>query len=327
MKKLLLILALMLTVVGVSGCGENDQSAEENLEPFVQNVVIKRPKDLLRTPLEKAMTVCEENGFKVSVIEDYEGVETLCVFDDGTACDIFDFSKGGCDKTAGSSPIEAESTQAIATLRYCNANNLPVCGSNGITYSNECIAQVEGAEVASEGPCPGSAEDAAGKSRTGDFFSNLTNNITKRTSRTTKKAQTPSGNDIDKSTSSNSSESRSTSNVTVVNKQQQSRQSSAKLKTVLKASSGPVALDDWFDVLIDVAESEAKRAPGTIVEMCQYSSKIVLFYKSDGKINGFDTLYDIDGEIVCFPKHDINGLCPAKFDVNNRTNCEKVFPI
>lgn len=36
----------------------------------------------------------------------------------------------------------------------CPLIELPVCGTNNITYANDCLAQAAGATVACEGTCP-----------------------------------------------------------------------------------------------------------------------------------------------------------------------------
>ncbi|MCB9798726.1 hypothetical protein H6758_03295 [Candidatus Nomurabacteria bacterium] len=334
MKYALCALSLIIFTTLLSGCGASPKNLDDFEIGAEKRIVLKKPGNLSETPLEKAMTVCEANGFKVTVNQQYDKVETLCVFDDGTGCDVLAFQSGKCSKLAGASPLSAvENQDGIASLRYCKANNQPVCGKNGKTYVNECTAQVDGTEVESEGPCPGSSEDAAGVSQTGGFFSLISSKVSQQVSRTTRTVESSGTDDSDDASSGSTSQKSQTSssnasNVTYQTKKTQSGQSTTKIKTVIKTSDTPVALDDWFDVLVDMAASESKSAPSTFVEICEYSKNVVLFYKSDGASNGFDTLYDIDGAAVCFPKHDINGLCPDFFNVNDRQpNCKKVWPV
>ena len=41
----------------------------------------------------------------------------------------------------------------------CPAIDAPVCGEDGVTYGNSCLAACEGVAVAQDGPCAGDGDD------------------------------------------------------------------------------------------------------------------------------------------------------------------------
>ena len=51
-------------------------------------------------------------------------------------------------------PTEAQAAEQVA----CTMDWRPVCGVDGNTYSNACVAGVAGVEVATEGECPAATD-------------------------------------------------------------------------------------------------------------------------------------------------------------------------
>lgn len=129
---------------------------------------------------------CIEKGGKIDIRSTEFGEYGVCVFEDFSECEIEMFFNGECN--AGDHIVDPE---LICTTEYnpvCGINGVtysnpcmageveivhyapcgteeeifcteeydPVCGIDGVTYSNECYANVAGVEIAHPGECDSS---------------------------------------------------------------------------------------------------------------------------------------------------------------------------
>ena len=58
------------------------------------------------------------------------------------------------DCIARAAGVEITSRATCANAMACGEESEPVCGMDGNSYNNECLAKAEGADVLSQGPCP-----------------------------------------------------------------------------------------------------------------------------------------------------------------------------
>ena len=105
---------------------------------------------------------CEANMAGVSVASDGEcggGDQTVCGGLLGTQCGADEFCDFPSDAMCGRSDFTG-----ICSLRpeTCPAVDMPVCGCNGITYSNACEANMAGVSVDSDGTCGSGGDQACG---------------------------------------------------------------------------------------------------------------------------------------------------------------------
>jgi len=149
---LLICLPLLTFFVG-AGCNKTEEKLATPAEE--EKPVNKQPKE--PDPYTLAIDACEEAGYGISLVRNEKTTETdaFCVFENSTACEVISFKENSCTKTKGAVPFNpvAETEEGDKIFRYCDTTSAPVCGKNGATYANTCIAEVQNVIVLHEGPC------------------------------------------------------------------------------------------------------------------------------------------------------------------------------
>jgi len=116
-------------------------------------VVVKKPANV--DTIDYAIAACESRGY-VAVLTYDSGTKhtnTLCKFHDAYACDALQFLMGQCTTTS-TNRIYLVATNGIPkNLRTCTEDETPVCGNDGVTYVNSCIAALQQATILHTGVC------------------------------------------------------------------------------------------------------------------------------------------------------------------------------
>jgi len=162
MQKIFLSIAVLGLIVLASGCGnENENPADKKAETLTQEVHVQTVK---RMPVSQDLAdnsydYCEARGHEVVIRydEELEQSRVYCRFSDTTECDASDFMAGRCAPGSGAQVHEIK--KAEDELIVCTQNYEPVCGTDGLTYANECIAKVNNVELNHPGICLETQQD------------------------------------------------------------------------------------------------------------------------------------------------------------------------
>lgn len=164
MKKLLLITTALLLIIFLPGCGKTKQAITIPADNTTPTPTTTTPTKLVKMPDSETKveyTFCESRGFELIIRFDKatQSSKAYCRFPDTTECEAISYMRGECNQGNSSTTYEIVATdQPIKTIKECPKNYDPVCGANGATFTNECIATSQNVKVVSLGTCQKSEE-------------------------------------------------------------------------------------------------------------------------------------------------------------------------
>jgi len=158
MKKILLFTTILLLVVFLPGCGKNKETNNTTTDNTTVTTASTTTK-LVKMPDSETKveyTFCESRGYELIIRFDKatQNSKAYCRFPDTTECEATSYMRGECNQGNSSTTYEVVTVeQPIKTVKECPKNYDPVCGANGATFTNECIATSQNVKVVSIGTC------------------------------------------------------------------------------------------------------------------------------------------------------------------------------
>ena len=265
-KKMTIILPTII-LLG-AGCLPFGTTTTPTSTSTVRTLVQRQPIKTV-DPLDHAYNRCTDQGYRLLLRFDTKTHTTkgYCQFSDDTECEAVAFANGVCAQDRGA---EVFAPSKPTNIRQCEPLEAPVCGTDGNTYVNVCIASLQQVPVLHNGACAVPPP----------------------------KKPTIATNEIGSNSVS--------SQQTILNEQ------------TIQNNNIP----SWIQTIKSLSEKSGSIYK-TIVESCQFGDQTV-YYQYESCPTCFDTLYNGDGDVICFPKHDLGNRCPSYFQVNNRPSCKKI---
>lgn len=155
MKKIIILL-IVLFLLG-AGCTSSQQTPVKNTVAS-STLIIKKPV-VEETPVT-SYDYCENHSYEIIVRFDDEtqASKAFCRFADTTECETDAFQKGTCLPGKGSKAYHPE--EQIQIYENCTQKYEPVCGENGTTFTNECLARMQKIKIIRSGACPPAQKNA-----------------------------------------------------------------------------------------------------------------------------------------------------------------------
>lgn len=293
MSRYELVAVAILLFLG-TGCSNNATEPTVTSEPVP--AVLKAPGNAVELGTAAVQTsagerACTSRGFEIISRFDEltESTRKYCRFDDASECPLDEYAIGTCGPGQGAASLTNPGLlRNLVVETTCTETDPPVCGVNGHSYANRCIAVQAGISLAHEGMCTETEIDAASPRL-----------ITRANSRTSA---------IERATQ-------------IISNNQQST-SATPPPTLDPAVSTQGATPDWLSTVIALIEAENPTSPRMHVDACIYNSRVV-YYETNGTEELPSTAYDTNGAIICNPNRDFAGFCPSF--ASKKSGCERVY--
>ena len=290
----LLCLCLCFFVFAV-GCGNDEPQSPQEPQEIDPEAIIET------TEIQKAHAHCFSQGFKPMIeYTEASGNVLYCVFTESQKrCPAIDFLYGDCSvRTAtnfdsGFSTSTAQVDDVFSGPRFCEPVAKPVCGENGRTYTNACIAEQQGITVIANGTCAANIE---------------------RGNPAVVEKQNTNSNDSGASSSGSSNIGNNGNSSFDPNNTGSSADNAEPLlppNTPQEPIISDAGLPDWVTVPFSLITQDIT-VIRTEVYKCQVGSS-TYYLQTEQRSELFSTLYENDGDLLCNPTHDIANQCPSAF--------------
>ncbi|GEM_PF-903412 len=288
-----------------AGCSGGTNSNNNGGSTSTPGTVIKKPTVV--TVEEQAYEQCLVKGYSVGIQEENGINVSYCVFANGTACPLLLFGNGSCSISSGAVVYDSDAAEELQQIRACDETSPSVCGENYKTYVNRCIAELQQVAVLHEGDC------------TPEEIASLSPQAEPQTVLPAKKQSTKSSSKSGSGSSGSSGGSSSGGQTDTPTPTPQPLPPSSEIPNT------PAAQAEWLSMLIDITLSGGPTNPRSFIEQCTFG-KTVVYYYQQGSDTSFSTLYNKEGEVLCFPNNDVNNSCPSYFDKSTRSgNCTQIW--
>ena len=155
------IYILGILLLAGAGCSSGTAKDTEQTQPPTSTKPIVR-KQPVTDPTETALDFCESQGYNIIFTFD-EVTKTndmFCAFTANTGCEALDYYRGAC--LPSTSVAIGVGLEGLENIRTCDRTELPVCGEDGNTYINQCIANLQQIRIIHTGACTGEDKKTEG---------------------------------------------------------------------------------------------------------------------------------------------------------------------
>lgn len=199
MKKFVFLL-IMGVFLGI-GCTntETPTTPDESTTPTTSaHATITDPESIDMVLLQRAYIYCQENNETPILRFDDNSAQTklYCALPDGRYCDALAFYEGTCP--SDTQKLAQANGDPLFEEEVCTLDVSPVCGTDGFTYVNRCIAKLQQINVAHDGQCGASEQHISEDASTPNNSSNkpTTGSSQETNLPPTSAAIAPSGNPV-----------------------------------------------------------------------------------------------------------------------------------